>query len=257
MKEIILASASPRRAQLLEQIGVPFRVIKSEAPEIVTQSEPGEIVKELSRQKAAAVAGKLDNGIVLGADTIVWLDGKLLGKPHDREDAGRMLLELQGRVHHVYTGVTLLCADVPVISGAAAGAPAISGAGDGASAVSNAGDGVPAASNAGDGAYADKYTRLLIGERCWLCRSFFRETAVHVHAMTPEEIEAYLDTGDPFDKAGSYGIQGPFAAYVDGIEGDYLNVVGLPASAVYQELKNLSAHASHDQNDGDSAVKTE
>ena len=188
MEEIILASASPRRSELLAQIGIRFRVEKSHGEEHITKTAPGEIVEELSLQKAAEVARRFDTGIILGADTIVWADGKVLGKPKDREDAKSMLLLLQNRSHSVFTGVTLI--------------------------------------------------RKEHGEKTMI-RTFHRETRVHVHAMSDEEIEAYLDTGDPFDKAGSYGIQGPFAAYVDGIEGDYLTVVGLPVSAVYQELKYL------------------
>ncbi|MDO5346105.1 MAG: Maf family protein [Lachnospiraceae bacterium] len=187
MRTIILASGSPRRRELLEQIGIPFQVMKSDAEEIITKSAPEEVVLELSAQKAEAVAEQVEEGVILGADTIVAIDGEILGKPAGREHAGRMLKQLQGRTHSVFTGVTLI------------------------------------------GKQAGKKER----------RSFFRETKVQIHSMSEEEIEAYLDTGDAFDKAGSYGIQGPFAAYVDGIEGDYSNVVGLPVSAVYQALKEF------------------
>ena len=193
MDEIILASGSPRRRELLTLIGVPFKVIKSDAPEIITKTDPGEIVMELSMQKALDVYNKITEGspIVLGADTIVCLDGKVLGKPADREDAKRMIRALQGKAHSVFTGVTLL------------------------GNINNA------------------------GENGIKKETFFRETKVMVHSMSDEEIEGYLDTGEPYDKAGAYGIQGAFAAYVDGIEGDYTNVVGLPVSAVYQALKKL------------------
>ena len=189
LMNLILASGSPRRKELLTLLGVPFRVIKSDAPEIITQQEPGRIVEELSWQKARAVADTIDDGIILGADTIVWQDGQVLGKPEDRQDAYRMLDALQGASHSVFTGVTLLIRK-----------------------------------NGQDA-----------GER-----QFFEETIVHVHEMSAKEIEAYLDTGEAFDKAGSYGIQGPFAAYVDRIEGDYQNVVGLPVAALYQALKCLA-----------------
>ena len=179
MQEIILASGSPRRKELLQQIGIPFQVIKSETEEKITKTGPADIVKELSLQKAFAVAAGIQQGIVLGADTIVCLGHEIMGKPRDRE-------ELQGKAHSVFTGVTLI--------------------------------------------------RKTPGEP-EIIRTFYRETKVWVHTMTAEEIEGYLETGDAFDKAGSYGIQGPFAAYIDGIEGDYNNVVGLPVSAVYQELK--------------------
>ena len=207
MEEIILASGSPRRKELLTLIGVPFKVIKSDAREVITKTEPGEIVMELSMQKALDVCRQVREGragteqlaggqpeekafptTILGADTIVCLDGQVLGKPADRADAKRMLQALQGRTHSVFTGVTLLDSRKEMTG-----------------------------------------------------RSFYRETKVMVHAMSEEEIEAYLDTGEPFDKAGAYGIQGAFAAYVDGIEGDYMNVVGLPVSAVYQALKEMDS----------------
>lgn len=188
MREIILASASPRRKELLEQIGVPFQIRKSDVEEKITKTVPAQIVEELSKHKALDVAQHIENGIVLGADTIVCIGEKIMGKPKDRENARNMLQELQGRPHSVFTGVTLI-------------------------------------------QKAEGRTDKI--------RSFSRETIVYVHAMREEEIEAYLDTGDAFDKAGSYGIQGPFAAYIDGIEGDYNNVVGLPVSAVYQELKAM------------------
>lgn len=192
MKEIILASGSPRRRELLGQIGIPFQVKKSGAEEIITKTIPAEIVQDLSLQKAADVARTAEEGIVLGADTIVCIDHKIMGKPKDRADAKAMLEKLQGRTHSVFTGVTLI--------------------------------------------------KKAPGEDVKIQR-FACETKVHVHSMTEEEIEAYLDTGDAFDKAGSYGIQGPFAAYIDGIEGDYNNVVGLPVSAVYRELKALGYFA--------------
>ena len=188
MEEMILASGSPRRSELLAQIGIPFRVVKSNAPEIITKKDPAEIVEELSAQKAAAVAESVQNGIILGADTIVTIDGEILGKPTDRRAAAGMLKQLSGRAHAVFTGVTLI--------------------------------------RKKDGKEQAR-------------RNFYRKTLVYVHEMSEQEMNAYLDTGDGADKAGSYGIQGPFAAYIDRIEGDYNNVVGLPIAAVYQELKDF------------------
>ena len=190
MKEIILASASPRRKELLEQIGIPFRIIKSDAKEIVTEKDPVSIGKELSARKAEDVATQIENGIVLGADTLVFLGEEIMGKPSGRQEAYDMLMRLQGNTHLVCTGVTLI--------------------------ERNNGKTVQS-------------------------RSFAEVTKVQVSPMSDEEINAYLDTGDASDKAGSYGIQGPFAAYVQGIEGDYHNVVGLPVCAVYHELKNFFA----------------
>lgn len=107
-EKMILASASPRRRELLEQAGIPFEVMVSHAQETITKEEPGEIVEGLSRCKAGAVAAIYPDRTVLGADTIVVLDGEILGKPQDEQDARRMLAALQGRTHQVYTGVTLM-----------------------------------------------------------------------------------------------------------------------------------------------------
>ena len=229
-KKIILASASPRRRELLTQIGLDFDIVVSETEEKITSTEPAKVVEELSAQKAEAVweklcsmtasqgsvtnAERLDEGsgvsrtdegsevfeseqtsgettitdiIVLGADTVVACDGKILGKPADTEAAAAMLTMLQGRGHEVYTGVTIL--------------------------------------------YEQN------GERKTL--TFHEKTIVHFYPMTDAQIREYVATGDPMDKAGSYGIQGFCARYIRGIEGDYNNVVGLPVGRVYQELHGL------------------
>lgn len=188
-KEIILASASPRRKELLSQIGLIFTVQVSGVEEVITKTAPEEIVMELSSQKAADVkAHTKGDSVVIGADTIVAYSGKegskILGKPKDEEDAFAMLKLLQGKAHQVYTGVTI-CA----------------------------------------------------GEET---RTFYEKTQVFIYPMTDEEIRAYIRTGEPMDKAGAYGIQGRFAAFVKGIEGDYNNVVGLPVGRVYQELQKLN-----------------
>ena len=162
----------------------------SHVQEVITSTIPGAVVMELSRQKAEDIAG-LHRGepvIVLGADTVVAADGKILGKPKDREDAIRMVKLLQGRSHQVYTGVTLVFC----------------------------------------GENSSQNTSPVI--------TFFEETEVCVFPMTDRQVEAYVDTKEPMDKAGAYGIQGKFAAYVKGIVGDYNNVVGLPVGRVCQEL---------------------
>lgn len=210
MRELILASGSPRRRELLEQINIPFRVIVSGAEETVTETDPGETVKDLSMQKALWVAENVEEGLILGADTVVSIDGEILGKPKDREDAGRMLRKLQGRAHSVFTGVAIVRR--------------------------NRTEDSPSGNGRIKAICRDSQAGIEILER------FFRETKVFVHPMSDEEIEGYLDTGDAFDKAGSYGIQGPFAAFVDGIQGDYNNVVGLPVSAVYQALVRLGEY---------------
>ncbi|MCI8429130.1 MAG: septum formation inhibitor Maf [Lachnospiraceae bacterium] len=181
MKKIILASGSPRRRELLEQIGVKFEIHKAEGEEKITSSIPEEAVKELSLQKAKEVSGKYDGDVIIGADTVVAVDGQILGKPADRADAVRMLRLLQGKEHQVITGVTVILKE----SGKTV--------------------------------------------------SFAEVTKVYIFPMTEEQIEQYIETGEPMDKAGAYGIQGKFAVYVSGIEGDYNNVVGLPVGRLYQE----------------------
>ena len=198
MKKIILGSASPRRRELLSQIGVSFEVRTSGREEIYHSAIPEEIVRELALMKAENVAGDLTDEqneapkdtIVIGADTIVVLDGKILGKPVDEKDAADMIGALQGRSHEVYTGVAILDYDAQ-------------------------------------------------GEKNVSVHAV--ETKVYVNPMDEAEISAYIDTGEPMDKAGAYGIQGRFAAYIDRIEGDYYNVVGLPVSYVYQALKRIGA----------------
>ena len=130
--------------------------------------------------------GELRNVVVIGADTVVVLDGQILGKPKDEEDAADMLSRLQGRAHEVYTGTAILD-------------------------------------------YDEEGRRSVVNQAV--------RTEVHVHAMEEAEIRWYIATGEPMDKAGAYGIQGRFAAFIDRIEGDYYNVVGLPVSSMYQELK--------------------
>lgn len=208
MNSIILASASPRRRELLSQIGMEYEVIPSNVEEIITSIVPYEIVMELAKQKAEDIVRQLNQPgkIVLGADTIVALDGEVMGKPVDEADAYSMISKLQNHTHQVYTGVSL--------------------------------------SVLKDNGTIDSHV-------------FYEETQVNVYAMTEEEIWNYIrtksfsnnskvskwDAGrEPFeceDKAGAYGIQGPFAAYIQGIRGDYNNVVGLPIGRVYQELRKL------------------
>ena len=192
--KVVLASASPRRRELLSRIGLTFEVEKSEGEERPRASLPDEIVRELSAQKAEEVFRKREKEegplLVIGADTLVFLDGRPLGKPKDQEDACSMLSRLQGRKHQVWTGVTALWK--------------------------------------GDG-------REGCGETGRL--SFAECTEVEFYPMAEAEISAYVRTGEPADKAGAYAIQGRCAAYIKGIAGDYNNVVGLPVSRLYQELR--------------------
>ena len=190
MESIILASASPRRKELLSQIGIEYEVIPSNTEEIITSTVPSEIVMELAKQKAEDVVRNINQPgkIVLGADTIVAFDNKVMGKPVNEEDAFSMISLLENATHQVYTGVSL--------------------------------------------SYLKRD-----GEIC--SHVFYEKTDVMVYPMTKEEIWSYIDTKDCMDKAGSYGIQGAFASFIKGINGDYNNVVGLPVGRVYQELKNI------------------
>ena len=196
MSRIVLASASPRRRELLSQAGFEFDVIPSKGEEIITKEHPAEVVEELSLQKAREVAERILSGseeirdfsVVIGADTVVAANHRILGKPADRDDARRMITELQGNVHQVYTGVTLIVKD------------------------------------------PDRGLRAATFHEC---------TDVDVCGMTMEEIEDYISTREPYDKAGAYGIQGSFGIYIRAIRGCYYNVVGLPISRLYHELQKL------------------
>ena len=187
---IILASKSPRRKELLENIGIKPLIIVSDADENIDESNPEELVKKLSHIKAQAVYDKIKadktiglhkDDYILGADTIVYANGKVLGKPKDKDDARAMIKTLSGSVHSVYTGFTLIDSEGNTVSKAV-------------------------------------------------------ETKVYVYEMSDSEIEDYISTDEPYDKAGAYGIQGLFGKYVEKIEGDYNNVVGLPVSAIYNTL---------------------
>ncbi len=200
MKHLILASGSPRRRELMSQVGLDFTVVTSDADENIKEMEPEDYVRELSAIKAQSVleqyADKEDSVIVIGADTIVYHKGEILTKPEDEEDAFRILKSLEGQIHQVYTGVTvILCQEA--------------------------------------GSYAGS--------------TFSEKTDVEVYDMEDGEIAAYVSTGEPLDKAGAYGIQGSFAAYIRGIHGDYTNVVGLPLGRLCHEIKKLLEEQENDQ----------
>lgn len=178
---IILASQSPRRREVLTWMDIPFTVEVCTEPE---QYDRGlgisEIVQQLSRQKAEFVFRKHPEACVIGSDTVVELDGEMLGKPADAEQAKEYLRRMQGRSHTVYTGVAVL-----------------------------------------KQGYADVRTVT---------------THVMFRPMTEREIAWYVSTGDPLDKAGAYGIQGLGSVFVASIDGNYFNVIGLPAPTVYEML---------------------
>ena len=200
---VILASGSPRRLDLLRQVGIEPEVEPSHVEEVITSTVPDQVVMELSRQKAEDIAA-LHTGedvIVIGADTVVAYDGKILGKPQDREDAVRMICMLQGHIHQVYTGVTLVFCGKTSVEQAIA---------------------------------VDNGSHII---------TFAEKTDVHVCPMTEAQIRSYVETGEPMDKAGAYGIQGRFAVWVKGISGDYNNVVGLPLGRVCRELIGISENS--------------
>lgn len=199
MKQIILASASPRRKELLTQIGLEFTVIPSDAEEKAKSTHPADMVIELSKQKARDIWGKgsqgapdkmtvfnRDDSLVIGADTVVSIEREILGKPKDTEDAARMLKMLSGKEHQVYTGVTLIWMNEE-----------------------------------------GKETEY----------SFYVCTGVVMYRMGNAEIMDYIRGGEPMDKAGAYGIQGKAAAFIKSVRGEYSNVMGLPVGRLYQEMK--------------------
>lgn len=188
MSEFILASASPRRKEIMALTGLDFSVLVSNADEgAVDRNIPvGLYVQELALLKASSVTKVLlsnKKAVVISADTIVTLDGKILGKPKDAEDARKMLRALSGRTHEVYTG----------------------------------------------------YCVMRVSDGKTVCQSV--KTEVTFKELSDEKIDAYIKTGEPMDKAGAYGIQGKGSMLVSGVNGDYLNVVGLPLSALSDTLE--------------------
>ncbi|NBI10349.1 septum formation inhibitor Maf [Colidextribacter sp. OB.20] len=171
---IILASQSPRRRELLGRMGITeFEVIPAQGEEIATRTlGPDRLVEELSRRKCAEVSAAHPDALVIAADTVVSIDSQVLGKPHSEEEAGRMLRALSGRLHVVYTGVTVCCQGKTVTES--------------------------------------------------------ESTSVRFRSLADADIMRYITTGEPMDKAGAYGIQGYGSVLVEGISGDYYNVMGLP-----------------------------
>ena len=187
----VLASGSPRRRELFSKVVPEYEVIPAIGEEVTTKEFPAEIVEELSYQKASEIFYKnltdsADGLVVIGSDTVVSYNHRVLGKPADRAQAAEMVRMLQGQTHSVYTGVTVFYRE---------------------------------------GTEDKSFT-------------FSECTDVHVAPMTEDEIRRYVDTGEPDDKAGAYGIQGLFAIYISGIDGDYYNVMGLPVARLYKELRD-------------------
>lgn len=181
MKEIILASASPRRSELMSQLDIPFSVQVSGVDEQIDGiTTPADIARILALQKAKDISSKNRDAVVIGADTVVSIHESVLGKPSTVDEAFAMLKQLSGNVHEVFTGVAVVHGD-------------------------------------------DEY-------------SFYERTEVVFYPLTDEEIHEYIQSGEPMDKAGAYGIQGIGAYFVQKINGDYFSVVGLPVARVKRTL---------------------
>lgn len=194
MYRIILASESPRRKEIMNQMGVDYTTVPANITEKVSGDDPSDIVKSLACQKARYVATGLkfdqEDLIVIGADTMVFHRGEALGKPRDREHAIAMLEALSGDVHDVYTGVCIIIRRFSRVQGK----------------------------------HEDEELTFSVG------------TGVAVYPLTKEQIEDYVDTGEPLDKAGAYAIQGEFGIYIKEIHGDYYNIVGFPIGKIYELL---------------------
>ncbi len=184
MVPLILASASPRRKELLANLGLNIKIKVSQVDETMEEDiPPAQQVEKLAERKAAAVASETAEGLVIGADTLVVLAGKPLGKPANRQEAVQMINELQGKSHEVLTGLAVIDAAT------------------GQSVVTH------------------------------------QTTAVHFKPMTREQVERYVSTGEPYDKAGAYAVQGKASIFIESIQGCYFNVVGLPVSKLADALR--------------------
>ncbi|OMP67543.1 Maf family protein [Domibacillus epiphyticus] len=184
MTNIILASSSPRRKELLSQVNISYTVHPADADETIPKgTAPADAVEQLALRKAEAVFALYPDAAVIGADTVVVKDGQILGKPAGKAEAAEMISSLSGTGHSVYTGVAIITRNEKVI--------------------------------------------------------FHEKTNVEFWELTEEEIASYIETGEPFDKAGGYGIQSAGALFVKAIRGDYFTVVGLPLSSLYRHLKHL------------------
>lgn len=182
MKDLILASGSPRRKELMETLEFPFRVVVSDVEEVVKENlSPAAIVKDLAYQKAKAVFKNNPDSIVIGSDTVVVCDGKILGKPANKQQAKEMMMMIKGKSHKVITGLAIL----------------------------------------------HNREQYLASDTS---KVFFED-------IDERDIEAYIETNEPYDKAGGYAIQGWAGKYISKIEGNYYTIVGLPINKVYNYLK--------------------
>jgi len=209
---LVLASASPRRQQLLGNAGIAFVVEPTSIPEVAREGElPRNFAERMAQEKAEAVFRTRPSDFILGADTVVVIDGMILGKPRDGADAGRMLRRLSGRTHEVVTGVCLVGRQLR-----------------------NENSQLQAPAEPVGRTWESKTTR-------GISETVFRDTRSETTLVTMTEVSAedihfYIATGEPLDKAGAYGIQGMASRWIPRIEGDYFNVVGLPVALVQRML---------------------
>ncbi|MBS4199814.1 septum formation inhibitor Maf [Bacillus sp. FJAT-49732] len=184
MDHLVLASASPRRKEILQKLNIPFTTFSSNADETLPSNlSPSEFVKTLALRKVKVAIEHYPHAVIIGADTVVVSDDIILGKPKNMTEAKHMLKQLSGRIHSVYTGVAI----------------------------------------------KDKNKT----------EAFYEKTDVEFWELTETDIDQYIMSGEPFDKAGAYGIQGLGALLVKSINGDYYSVVGLPISRLYRALLNI------------------
>lgn len=199
LPKLILASASPRRSEILTAVGWAFEKHVADIDETELDGEnPADYVQRLAKEKAEAVAVNYENALVLGADTIVVIENRIIGKPKDSDDARRMLKMLSGNWHEVLTGVALVEKSEPA-------------------AVENS-------------KFKIQNSKFTVG---------IQGTKVKFAEMTDDEIEFLIEKGEPLDKAGAYAVQAQAALFIEQIEGDYWNVVGLPVNLVYELLKSI------------------
>lgn len=189
MIDLILASQSPRRREILENLGFSFRIVTSEADETCAERDPRRFVETLALRKANAVYEKMSregslsqNTLILAADTVVAAGNEILGKPRDRADADRMLRLLSGTTHHVISGIALLSPNNVAVSS--------------------------------------------------------EVTGVRFSPLTESDIALYVASDEPYDKAGAYAVQGMASLWIEGLEGDYFNVVGLPVKRMHDMLRD-------------------
>jgi len=219
LPKLILASGSPRRAEILNFVGWEFEKRVADVDETEFPGEkPEDYVQRLAREKAEKVAENYENALVLGADTIVVIEKQIIGKPKDLDDARRMLRLLSGKRHEVFTGVALMNKSEP-----SAVTDGLTERIEVSADISAAELQLPAAARGSE---------IIVG---------LQKTGVKFAELSDEEIEFLVEKGEPLDKAGAYAVQAQAALFIEEIEGDYWNVVGLPVNLVYRLMREITS----------------